>query len=131
MKFFLGNYLWSGSHDFTLKIWDLNSRDICLTFRPPENENFENSPESGHSAGVTCITKVLVGSDLYVVTSSNDGYVIIWNGDQKYYDFGEQDGVTALSSAHDLSGKLNIISNIFLFLFSIFSLFFFLFCLLN
>lgn len=100
-----GNFLWSGSVDCTINIWDLNTRMLVHTFRSNVNENFDNTSESGHSAPITCMTKISVGNDEYIATSSLDCQVIVWNNDQKYYELIEQELVVSMITSHDLSGE--------------------------
>ena len=115
-------YLWSGSIDTTVRVWDLNTlKCVCVL----------TSGNGGHVSPISCLAAIppcaasasnngmpgTVASAGYIASGSLDGDVKLWsfNGELQWSGshIGDQKGVgvTALQVFQDLLGGKRIISS--------------------
>ena len=100
----LGGYLWSGSIDCTINIWDLNTKALYRTIRSSGDENFADASD-GHSSAITCMTMISFEGVNFIATASLDCMFMVWNSDnQKVFECLEQDVISTMSVSADLSG---------------------------
>jgi WD domain, G-beta repeat len=69
---FQGNYLWSGSKDCSIRIWDI-STGACVAII--------NSKNNGHRGVVRCLRSVNIAGLDCVLSAGEDGSIKIWSRD--------------------------------------------------
>lgn len=92
--------LWSGSDDFTVKVWDLTSLSCVKTIGYAGDQ-------SGHEASVSCL-ELVPGS--CVVSGGLDGLLFYWNPStgEKMFFCPEQAAISSLKAFQDeLGGECN------------------------
>lgn len=108
----IGNLIWSGSVDCTIKIWDVTTRAVVHTIKNEESDNFDTI-SSGHTTAITCMTKISAPNGEFVATASLDGVLMIWDAAaKKTYECTEQATVTTMNVSVDSFGKPTLTSSI-------------------
>ena len=99
----IGTFLWSGSVDYTIRVWDLSTGKCAATLSALGGG-------SGHTDAVTCMEYIPnMGGEPLIASGSADRTVKIWNpnGGALHHTCTHSSVVTALKAFRDTHGGNN------------------------
>lgn len=99
----IGTFLWSGSVDYTIRVWDLSTGKCAATLSALGGG-------SGHTDAVTCMEYIPnMGGEPLIASGSADRTVKIWNpnGGALHHTCTHSSVVTALRAFRDTHGGNN------------------------